>query len=460
MIRYRQCFRVDIAHDYFLSRGDVVSEAQNEATRLALAREHSVRRYLEIVPDQATEAMLGGHRMIFRATDTGFFVAVRLAEGVPDIRPAIPPAADFSLTFALKLRDPRFANYTELGPSGSEFRLFGNDSLNNVAGINYLSRPTPAFDNTRRYEAGETRAQSSGGTFDLFVALRDTGPSATPVAADWRRIPTDTFDPATTYQSGDVVLSANQLFRAVVNGPGGNLNNPADWQGIGVLGNQYAGAADLRDVAGSLFMLDVSPAALPQATIRVFRGASATPATEQTFDAEQGALSTVQVDLRGLSPGAYRIDVLDGSLTLVPALTRAIYLSPAALAQGWFGAIQIGLGSGDFALFNANGTLRGPAYSLRFLNRATRWRYIFPAAQSVGAGAEVALEAGSDRRVVTAAPRALTRFGGGVRIQADNTGTPTISEEVLLPLPEPHRIRRQNAEWFSETHLPNLTVGP
>jgi hypothetical protein len=459
MIRYRQCFQVDIAHDYFLSRGDVVWEAQNDAVRAALTREHSVRGYLDIFPDAATEATLRGHRMVFRATDTGFFVAVRLDESAPDIRPAVVPGPGFELTFGVRLRDPRFANYTELGPVGAGFHRFGNDSANRVAGINYLSRPVPAFDTARRYEAGEIRAEASGTTFDLFVALRDTGPTGAPVAGDWRRIPADTFDAAATYQLGDVVLAGNRLFRALVNGPGTNLNNAADWQPAGTLGNQYAGAADLATVSGPLFDLDVSTAALAQCTVRVFRGAEIVPASEQAFSVATGTLAAVQVDLRGLAADTYRLEVLDGALVPLPGLQRAIYRSPAALTQSWLAAIHIGLGTADFALFNVNGTLRNPAYALRFLNRATRWRYIFPAAQALGAGAEVALEAGSDRRMVTAAPRALTRFGGGVRLQADDTTT-TASEEVLLPPPEPHRIRRQNAEWFSETHLPNLTVGP
>ena len=37
MIRYRPLFAVDIAHDYFLSRGDVVLEAQADVDRAALA---------------------------------------------------------------------------------------------------------------------------------------------------------------------------------------------------------------------------------------------------------------------------------------------------------------------------------------------------------------------------------------------------------------------------------------
>ena len=52
--------------------------------------------------------------------------------------------------------------------------------------------------------------------------------------------------------------------------------------------------------------------------------------------------------------------------------------------ENWFGVIEIGIGAADFALLNADGTLRSPRYVLRFLNRSTRWRYIFPSAQSVG----------------------------------------------------------------------------
>jgi hypothetical protein len=398
--------------------------------------------------------------MIFRPTDTGFMVAVQLDMSAPDIRPAIPPAADFNLTFVLRVKDARFANYTELGAVGTGFVRFGNDSQNTVAGVNYLSRRIAAFDAARRYVAGDTRIEPAGSTFDLFLALRDTGPTAAPVAADWRRIPADTFDAALAYQAGAVVLSANQLFRALVNNPGSNLNNPADWQPVGLLGNQYVSAADNALQVARLYNLDIGGAALSQATARVFRANGADMASEQQFSVAQGVLGQVQIDLRSLDPGPYRVEVLDGALVAVPGLGGAIYLAPAARTQGWFGVIDIGPGTGGFALLNVNGTLRAPRYALRFLNRSTRWRYIFPAAQTVGTGAEVAPEAGSDRILVTAAPRPLTLFGAGSRLQADDASTPAVSEEVLLPAPEANRIRRQNAEWYSEIHVSNLTVGP
>ena len=460
MIRYSLLFEVEIAHDYFLSRGPIVFEAQPEADQSALVGVYTLGQVLEVFPDATTRATLASHRMIFRTTGAGFMVAAQLDSSASSARPVIPPAADFRLTFVLRVKDAHFANYTELGTVGTGFVRFGNDSQNRVAGSNFLSRRVPAFDPARRYVAGDTRSQAASPTFDLFLALRDTGPSAAPVAADWRRIPADTWDATVAYQAGAIVLFANGIFRALVNNPGTNLNDAADWQPAGVLGNQYASAADATLQVSTLFNLDISAAALSQATIRVFRFNETVVASEQVFVAGQGVLGKVQVDLRGLTPGSYRLEILDGGLVAVPGFGGPVYLAPAARTESWFGVIEISRGAADFALLNFDGTLRAPRYVLRFLNRATRWRYIFPATQAAGVGAEVALEAGSDRILVTAAARPLTRFGAGSRLQADDATTPAVSEEVLLPAPEATRIRRHNAEWFSEIHVSNLTVGP
>ena len=68
MIRYRPLFHVDIAHDYFASRGDVVFEAHADADRAALASLYAVNDFLEIGPDDTTRSTLAGHKMIFKAT--------------------------------------------------------------------------------------------------------------------------------------------------------------------------------------------------------------------------------------------------------------------------------------------------------------------------------------------------------------------------------------------------------
>jgi hypothetical protein len=460
MISYRTLFQVDMAHDYFLSRGDIVFEAQPEADRTALAALWSVPRVLEIAPDAATWDTLAGHKMLFRATAAGFLVAVRRDTGAAGLRPQVPPAADLRLTFILRLRDPRFANYTELGAAGTGFYRFGNDSLNRVAGINFLSRRVAGFDPARRYGAGDTFSQAAGTTFNLFLALRDTGPAAAPAAADWRRIPADTWNAATTYQAGAIVLAGNQVFRALVDDPGTDLTVATDWQPAGTLANQYAAAVDSTLPVAGLFNLDLADLALPKATIQLFRPNDPVAVAEQTFELPTGVLDQVQVDLRGLRPGPYRVEVLDGARVLIAGRGFPLYFAPDAGTRGAFGVIEIGRGSGEFALLAADGTLRSPRYVLRFLNRATRWRYIFPAAQAVGTGADVAPEAGNASVLVTAAPRPLTRFGGGSRLQADSAATPAVSEEILLPAPEVNRIRRESAGWYSEAHVANLTVGP
>ena len=460
MIRYRTLFQVDVAHDYFLNRGNVVFEAQASAEQASLTELWSVSSVFEIVPDESTLATLRGHKIIFRTTAAGFFAAVQLDSSAIDLRPLVSPGANFKLTFSMRLTDRRFANYTELGPTVTSFYRFGNDSQNSVSGTTFLSRPVAAFDALRRYVAGETYSQVSGATFDLFVALRDTGPAVAPVAADWNRIPADTWNPATPYLTGAVVLSANRIFRALVDNPATNLGNAAQWQPIGTLANQYVTAADATLPVGGLFNLDIAAAALAQATIQLLRPSDGFVATEQTFTSGSGVLGSVQIDLRALNPGLYRLDVLNGARVVVPGRSLSVYLSPDTGTRGSFGVIEIGRGTGDFALFNPDGTLRSPRYALRFLNRATRWRYIFPAAQAVGAGAEVAPEAGDNRVLVTATPRPLTRFGIGSRLQADSAATPAVSEEILLPAPEANLIRREIAGWYSETHVANLTVGP
>lgn len=457
MIRYRTLFEVDLVHDYFTSRGEVVIEAQADADRAALTALYSATDLFAIEPDAATLATLAGHKLLLRGTRTGFLVAAQV-DGATPPRPLVAPGDAFRLVLLLRARDARFANYTELGKPANFYR-FGNDVQNRVAGVSYLSRPVLAFDAARAYVAGDVYAQAAGPSFDLFLALRDTGPSAAPVAADWRRIPGDTFSAAASYQAGAVVLAANRVYRALVDAPGSDLTNAAQWQPVLLLGNQYASTADAMRAGFAFARLDLGAANLPRASVRLTRSGAAAPASEQRFAAEQGMLGQIPLDLRALPSGTYRIDVLDDALAPVPGLATALFVGADARSTDAFGVIEIGRGAADYALLDGAGALRSPRYTLRFLNRATRWRYIFPAAQALGAGADVAQEGADPRVLVTAAARPLSRFGTGSRLQADVSATPA-SEEILLPLPEVDRLRRQNAEWFSETHLPNLTVGP
>ena len=93
MISYRPLFDVDITHDYFLSRGDVVLEAQADVDRTALANLYSVGDFLDVFPDDATKAVLAGHKMLFRTTAAGFSV-VAANEVLRSLNPLTISATD------------------------------------------------------------------------------------------------------------------------------------------------------------------------------------------------------------------------------------------------------------------------------------------------------------------------------------------------------------------------------
>lgn len=458
MIRYASLFSVDILHDYFLNHGNVVHEALSDEARLRINELYDIDAFFAINPTAQSQRVMAGHQMIFKLTRTGFMVGVKTDISAPDIRPVVPLASDFRLTFALTVSDPRFFNYTEVASTASGVYRFSNSSGNAVADQLFLTAQVPGYDTTRAYEAGSIYAVNAAGVINLFRAVRDTGPADTPIVADWERIPADTWNPTSTYASGAIVLSENRIYRAVVDAPGTDLSDTGDWEILMLLANQYACSADKLLLQPSIFNLDLSGAALTHATVRLFRSGESAVAAERVYAAPSGTLAVVPVDIRDLAYGTYRLEVLDGALTPISTLGFEFYLNPNAVCGAWLGIIEIDAGSGGFALLDNGGVLRSPRYTIRFLNRSTRWRYIFPQAQAVGAGADVATEGSDPRVLVTDTPRPLTYFGTGIRLQADNAGPPAVSEEVLLPLPEPHRVRRDNQQWYSEIHMSNLSL--
>ncbi len=460
MTQYGILFEVEVLHDYSLNLGDIVHETLNPEQQVQVRDQYSTASFLSITPTSKTERTLAGQQMLFKSTKIGFLVAVKLDSESLEARPAIPLSPDFQLAFALQVKDPYFFNYTALRADSPGFYLLSNNSANEAAGGRFLSVPVPAFDSQRTYQADEVYSENLGDRINLFRALRDTIPRTTPLNEDWERIPADTFDASTSYAEDSIVLAENLLYRALQDiGSGSDLNDTTQWEQFDTLANQYVTSADTVTLKPTLFNVDLRSVPLSQATFRIFRQEETVAAWEQQYEAENGNLETAQLFLAGLAPDLYRLEVLDEALAIVPELGFEFYLDSTAVRDRWFGVIQIGLGSGDLALLDSSGNLRVPRYTLRFLNRATRWRYLFPAAQSVGIGAEVVPEVpGNNRTLVTALPRPLTRFGTGIRLQADDTGTSTVSEEVLLPEPGISRIRRQNDQWYSDIHLSNLPL--
>ncbi len=458
MSKYVKLFEVKIFHDYFLNLGDVPHEALFDSMREGAHDNYSLTRHVDIFPTSNSEKALAGQKMLFRSTADGFFVAVQIDDSGDTIRPMIPLANNFKLEFALKIVDPRFFNYTALKTTSPNFYLFENTSTNIVASELFLSKAVAEFDPNTIYEADQIYVATSDSTLNLFRAIRETGPAVSPVAADWEQVPNNTYDPTVSYSLDAIVLSENKLYRALVADPASDLTDSTQWSQFAILANQYVTPLDAIQSYSHYSNLDVAQFGLEKINVKITRSAELEVLWQKQFISESGILETLQLNLQSLATGHFNLTLYDTSNSEIANSSFNFYLNPKAVSDKWFGVIAITAAESDFSLLADDGALRTPVYKIRFMNRASRWRYIFPQDQAVGAGAQVAIEDSNNQILVTELPKPLTQFGDGVILQADLSETSEISEEVLLPKPETNRIRYQNSQWFSEIHMSNLTL--
>ncbi len=454
MSRYAQLFDVKIEHAYHLNFGGTPHAALNDDVRDYLARLYSSKKTFSIFPSAETVKTLSGYRMIFKETNTGFIVAVETGDAN---QPKVSLDARFLLRFGFSLKDKAFANYTALPRRNDGLFSFSNNS-GNTAADNYLSRPVADFNPSKVYEAGELYLRSVPPDDGLFQAVRDTGPAVSPIVGDWVEIPSDTYDATETYTAGDIVLQDYSVYRALVNGPGVDLSNVSDWELIRLLANQYVTDDDYFTLYGERLNLDISSAAISEASIFVYRVDTSEEIHQAQFIAESGTLGMLPLELVNLPAGVYRLEVRDSTDSVLSELDQEFYLDPEAINKDWFATIDIEVGNGSFSLINGSGELLNPSYLIDFLSRSTRWRYVFPGPQTIGAGAQVVQEDLVGEVLVTDAPRPLTLFGEGVLLQTDSIATPTVLEEIILPKPKVNRIRYQESQWYSEIHLSNLPI--
>lgn len=458
MNRYVQLFSVSIEHGYYLNFGAIPHPALAEERRNSLKNQFAVKRLFNITPAEDTVKSLAGQRMLFKSTAEGFLVGVEVIDtGSANFQPLVPLANDLRLRFAITLNDKNFCNYTSLPTRSGGLYHFSNRSGNAASG-NFLSRPVPDYDSEKAYEAGELYLHPSAPGEGVFRAIRDTGPAASPVAADWERIPPDTYDPSITYTTGAIVLSDDRIYRALVDGPGTDLTDNTDWQLLSNLPRQHVTGEDFLPLHSGQLKVDVGTAGIARASAAVYPLGESEAVWQRQFIAENGNLNELVLPLQHLRPGAYHLEIADSLQTVLSDLNYDFYFDGKALSQNWFAVIEIGAGSGSSALLDSNGNVTNPGYTLNFLNRATRWRYIFPAPQTIGTGAQVVQEDSTGQVLVTSIPLPLTLFGTGILLQTDSAATPSVSEEVLLPEPRVNRIRYQAEQWFSEIHLSNLPL--
>ena len=117
-VKYIPLFNVNILHLFFLNKGISEYSAMNDENKAKQCELYNVKSFMSIIPDQKTHRVLNGHKLIFKVSNTGFSVWVKI-EG-NSTTPFISLDDNLFLTFLLRLTDPVFYNYTRLKMEDSE----------------------------------------------------------------------------------------------------------------------------------------------------------------------------------------------------------------------------------------------------------------------------------------------------------------------------------------------------
>lgn len=281
----------------------------------------------EIFPSAETLKVLAGHGMLYKVIGNKLVVLVRTnADNIP----VISLSSIGKLTFYLKVYNSQFYNFTNINYKPSQPKCYYFSNLTQNKGISnlHLSSKIPLYNNANAYTVGSLAASN---TREVFEALKSN--------SDFNRH---------------------------------DLSETFFWKSKGQ--EQYVSSNDLIELAASIYNVTTTPAT--DFTIRIF---DLNPATgiydvqvkdtdAKTFTSPQ---SKVAVNLAGLSPGKYRIQVNAESLE--------IYFDGFALYNNIFGIIEIFNhlpASDDFALFDSAGVSKESTFTIHFANRSVIWKYL------------------------------------------------------------------------------------
>jgi hypothetical protein len=183
--------------------------------------------------------------------------------------------------------------------------------------------------------------------------------------------------PLETYLPGDLARFGDLVFECIKAGAGNRPDaEPSEhWASRGKV--QYVSKRDLLPVFCQVTTFKLKDSA-DGFRIRVF---GMQPASNllarlvlEDSQATPGEPSNlVQVNLQGLPPGRYRVNINGEDFEA--------YFNDEAKARGAFGVVEIfnHLPTGDdFSLIGDDGALRQPTFVVRFANRRAYWKYLTP----------------------------------------------------------------------------------
>lgn len=176
-ITYRPLCNVDIWHGYYLHPETLPNNTLSASTQKSIVENASlVDKYtilddLSIAPSPMTQQLMAGHKIVFRANPSGFFLWIQAEENeLGEYSPFIPFSGPIQLTFSLEVNKTSFWNFTNLTHSdiGKNLYYFSNRADNEEEDIQYLNR-------SGRYASSNDSVAIRPSSFSIDVsALRAT----------------------------------------------------------------------------------------------------------------------------------------------------------------------------------------------------------------------------------------------------------------------------------------------
>jgi hypothetical protein len=114
-IKYKEFFRINIFHRYFLNKGTDTFESMTPVNRDKQLDSYDHRIFFDVQPTPETVSRMNGYKLVFNKAAKGISVWGQVSES-NHLKPYIDIDDFLSFTFLIGLKDPRFLNYTSLNP--------------------------------------------------------------------------------------------------------------------------------------------------------------------------------------------------------------------------------------------------------------------------------------------------------------------------------------------------------
>ena len=202
---YQKVFELHLSHLHYWEQA-IQWNPQNSELSVTEVQDSSAA--LSLVPTVSCRSLLCRLRWLFRPRPYGgdvYALAQTTAEG---IAPQISPGAAEGLSFWIAIKDPSFANFTNLTLERKRHQIYYFSNLSgNHDGELFLTQPLLAYEENREYHLGQL-VTHAGQTLEAILYQRES--EALPnLVTDWKVVPNSQYvtgadlmpqrDPSFTY---------------------------------------------------------------------------------------------------------------------------------------------------------------------------------------------------------------------------------------------------------------------